>query len=46
VLHQRSKQRFMKGYLEPVGGRIKPPDSPGLGIELDPAKVSSRREIG
>jgi len=46
VLHQRSKQRFMKGYLEPVGGRIKPPDGPGLGIELDPAKVSSRREIG
>ena len=45
ILHQRSKQRFMKGYLEPASGRIRPPDAPGLGIELDPAKVSSRREL-
>jgi len=45
VLHQRHKQRFMRGYLEPASGKIRPPDTPGLGIELDAAKVSSRREL-
>ena len=45
VLHQRQKQRFMKGYLEPQSGRIRPPESPGLGIEIDPDKAQSRREI-
>jgi len=45
VLHQRHKQRFMKGFLEPEGGVIRPPEMPGLGIEIDPAKVESQREI-
>lgn len=45
VLHQRHKQRFMKGFLEPRGGVIRPPETPGLGIEIDPAKVQSQREI-
>jgi len=45
ILHQRSKQRFMKGFLEPQGGVLTPPETPGLGIEIDPAKVQSRREI-
>jgi L-alanine-DL-glutamate epimerase-like enolase superfamily enzyme len=35
----------MKGYLEPQSGRIRPPESPGLGIEIDPDKAQSRREI-
>lgn len=45
VLSQRSKQRFMKGYLEPEDGWLSPPAAPGLGIEIDPHKVSERREI-
>ncbi len=45
VLHQRHKQRFMKGYLEPESGCLRPPDTPGLGIEIDPGKVTSQREI-
>jgi L-alanine-DL-glutamate epimerase-like enolase superfamily enzyme len=45
VLHQRAKQRFMKGYLEPDAGCLRPPETPGLGIEIDPAKVTSQREI-
>jgi len=45
VLHQRGKQRFMKGYLEPRNGCLRPPQTPGLGIEIDPQKVDERREI-
>jgi L-alanine-DL-glutamate epimerase-like enolase superfamily enzyme len=45
VLHQRHKQRFMKGFLEPRDGVIRPPETPGLGIEIDPAKVQAQREI-
>jgi L-alanine-DL-glutamate epimerase-like enolase superfamily enzyme len=45
ILHQRHKQRFMKGFLEPESGMIRPPEAPGLGIEIDPAKVQSRRGI-
>lgn len=35
ILHQRNKQRFMRGYLEPEDGKIRPPETPGLGIEID-----------
>jgi len=50
ILHQRRKQRFLKhcflqGYLEPQGGLIIPPDAPGLGLTLDPAKITSRRHL-
>jgi len=45
ILHQRSKQRFMKGFLEPKEGTLMPPEAPGLGIEIDSAKVQARREI-
>jgi L-alanine-DL-glutamate epimerase-like enolase superfamily enzyme len=45
ILHQRHKQRFMKGFLEPESGVIQPPETPGLGIEIDPAKVQSRRAV-
>lgn len=45
VLHQRTKQRFMKGYLQPADGSIRPPETAGLGIEIDPQKVAARREI-
>jgi len=45
ILHQRSKQRFMRGFLEPERGVLAPPEVPGLGIEIDPAKVKTRREV-
>jgi L-alanine-DL-glutamate epimerase-like enolase superfamily enzyme len=45
ILHQPHKQRFMRGYLQPEGGVLRPPETPGLGIELDPAKIDSVREI-
>ena len=45
ILHQQTKQRFLKGYLEPASGAIKPPETPGLGLELDPDKIETRREI-
>jgi L-rhamnonate dehydratase len=45
ILHQQTKQRFLRGYLEPKDGVIAPPATPGLGLELDPEKVETRREI-
>jgi len=45
ILHQRSKQRFMSGYLEPKDGLIRPPDTPGLGIEIDSETAQERREL-
>jgi L-alanine-DL-glutamate epimerase-like enolase superfamily enzyme len=45
VLHQRHKQAFMKGFLEPKQGVLTLPEAPGLGIELDPSKIQSRREL-
>jgi L-rhamnonate dehydratase len=45
ILHQQGKQHFLKGYLEPQAGMMSLPDTPGLGIELDPAKVKSRKEL-
>jgi L-rhamnonate dehydratase len=45
VLHQRNKQRFMKGYLEPQDGTLTPADALGLGIALDPDKVREEKGI-
>ncbi|NIM07441.1 MAG: mandelate racemase [Armatimonadetes bacterium] len=45
IHHQHTKQRFLKGYLEPHSGQIRLPDTSGLGIELDPAKVQTRSEV-
>lgn len=44
-LHQRNKQRFVKGYLEPVNGAVSLPQTPGLGIEIDPSRVKDRRTL-
>ena len=38
-------QFYLKDPLVPVGGMITVPDSPGLGIEIDEAKVESDREL-
>jgi L-alanine-DL-glutamate epimerase-like enolase superfamily enzyme len=45
VLWQPYKQRFMRGCLQPENGVLRPPETPGLGIELDQAKVNAVREI-
>jgi L-alanine-DL-glutamate epimerase-like enolase superfamily enzyme len=45
ILHQPHKQRFMRGYLQPENGVLRPPETPGLGIELDQVKIDERREI-
>jgi L-rhamnonate dehydratase len=45
VVYQRYKQQFMTSYLEPESGRIRPPESPGLGIEIDPARVAARKTL-
>nr|NIM06317.1 mandelate racemase [Armatimonadota bacterium]NIM24199.1 mandelate racemase [Armatimonadota bacterium]NIM68064.1 mandelate racemase [Armatimonadota bacterium]NIN06274.1 mandelate racemase [Armatimonadota bacterium]NIO97798.1 mandelate racemase [Armatimonadota bacterium] len=45
IHHQHTKQRFLKDYLEPQSGQIRLPDTPGLGIELDPAKAERHREL-
>ena len=45
IMWQPHKQRFMKGVLEPVNGSVAPPETPGLGIELDDDAIDERREI-
>jgi L-rhamnonate dehydratase len=45
VMHQRNKQAFMKGFLQPEAGLLSLPEAPGLGIEIDAAKVESSRYL-
>jgi L-alanine-DL-glutamate epimerase-like enolase superfamily enzyme len=45
ILHQPHKQRFMRGYLQPERGVLCPPETPGLGIELDEGKIDEKREV-
>jgi L-rhamnonate dehydratase len=45
ILHQPHKQRFMRGYLQPDNGVLRPPETPGLGIELDEGKIDEKREV-
>ena len=42
---QERNQWFHRTILRPVDGALELPDEPGLGIELDPAKVDDRREV-
>jgi L-alanine-DL-glutamate epimerase-like enolase superfamily enzyme len=42
---QERNQWFHRTILCPVDGALELPDGPGLGIELDPAKVDERREV-
>ena len=39
-------QWFHRTILRPVDGALELPDGPGLGIELDEAKIDDRREAG
>ncbi len=38
-------QHFLRTPLQPVNGSIVPPDRPGMGMELDDAKILREREI-
>ena len=38
-------QFFWKEPVQPVNGVIKVPQEPGMGVELDPAKIQSEREL-
>jgi L-rhamnonate dehydratase len=38
-------QFFFRQPLKPVNGRVVPPDRPGMGMELDEAKIEQRREL-
>jgi L-rhamnonate dehydratase len=45
VRAQPQKQHFFPRYVQPEGGSIALPDTPGLGIALDEAKVEERVEL-
>jgi len=45
IRHQAHKQAFHKRPISPVNGRISLPSEPGLGFELDEAKIESRERI-
>jgi len=45
LLAQKSKQHFQTRVMQPEGGSIALPAAPGLGIEIDNAKVDERVEI-
>ncbi len=45
ILAQRAKQWFHTARHAPVSGSLALPEGPGLGIELDPARIGSREEI-
>jgi L-alanine-DL-glutamate epimerase-like enolase superfamily enzyme len=43
--HQENKQFFHKTIYRPQAGKIRLPEAPGLGIELDEQKISARQEL-
>jgi L-rhamnonate dehydratase len=45
VWHQPAAQHFHKIFMQPEGGSIALPQEPGLGFEIDPAKVETTTEI-
>ncbi len=45
VKWQTLLQFFWKKPLNPVNGRVTVPDDPGMGMEVDPAKIESEREL-
>jgi L-alanine-DL-glutamate epimerase-like enolase superfamily enzyme len=38
-------QFFFKEPIQPIGGIVRLPDKPGMGVEIDDSKVQSRREV-
>ena len=45
LLHQERSQYFHRTVLRPSGGSIAPPEDPGLGIVLDPARIERTEEL-
>jgi L-alanine-DL-glutamate epimerase-like enolase superfamily enzyme len=45
VLIQERNQFFQRSIYRPEGGSIALPTAPGLGIDLDPAKIRERSEV-
>ena len=45
VKHQPAAQFFHKNFVEPKEGSFELPTGPGLGIEIDQAKVMKRRKL-
>ncbi len=45
VIWQPQRQYLFADPLRPEGGRVRPPERPGLGLDLDPAKVVARRDV-
>ncbi len=39
-------QFFLKSPLKPENGVVTPRDEPGIGMDLDPAKIEQQRELG
>jgi L-alanine-DL-glutamate epimerase-like enolase superfamily enzyme len=38
-------QFFLKSPVKPVNGLVHVPETPGLGMDLDEAKIEERREL-
>jgi L-rhamnonate dehydratase len=38
-------QHFLLHPLVPINGQVTIPDHPGMGLELDPAKIEEEREL-
>jgi L-rhamnonate dehydratase len=45
VKWQELLQFFWKTPLKPIDGKITVPDGPGMGMEVDPAKIESERDL-
>ncbi len=45
ILHNAQKQWFHKNKYVPENGMMRLPEGPGLGLEIDPARVTQREEL-
>ena len=45
VRSQPAAQHLHMRFVRPEGGSIARPEAPGLGLEIDEAKVEARREV-
>jgi L-rhamnonate dehydratase len=45
IRSQPAAQHFHRQVMRPEGGAIALPETPGLGLEIDPSKVETRREL-
>ena len=38
-------QFFLEHPVKPVGGQVTVPTTPGIGMDLDPSRIESRKEL-